>query len=628
MNLRTALMGLASAAGIGLLATPAFAQQPPAGAPADHPGRAVYAARCASCHDNPVAPSKAPQLAALQTTPAATLRDVLTLGKMKDLAAGITPQQMTDLIAYLTYTQKPVSSDWAEAIACSADKRTVDTTKPVSSIGFSVNRDQTRNYTAQEAGLKKSDMANLDVAWSLAFPGQGSGTGAAVLGDTVFVTGGGKLLALDTATGCSKWSTALNSRNTPTIGEIAGKKVLALSSGRDIVVIDAATGQQVWKASGQPTEESGGAIRGGVTFYKDKIIVPLSASGVASGMNARTECCTGHGSVVALSAVDGKKLWEWHTMPEASYNGQVNSVGVKQKGPSGAPIWSLPLIDEKRNRVIVVTGENTSHPGTLTSDAIISLDLDTGKPVWQYQAMSADVWNMACDVATGNNGPNCPVLFGGDGRDYDFGASPIMVKSGGKDAILAGQKSGHAWLLGAETGKVIWNQRVGEGTALGGVHWGVTTDGSNAIIPINDPIISPDPKFKSKAGLYAFDLKTGKPKWTYAAQPHCEGDRNTRVVGCAQKYGFSAAPLVIDGAVVGATLGGEVIVLDASNGKVLKTFDTTAPVTPINAGVAAKGGSVDAHGLSAGNGMIFVNSGYGSFTQTPGNVLIALKPKK
>jgi polyvinyl alcohol dehydrogenase (cytochrome) len=626
MNLRTALTGLASAFGLSVLAAPALAQ-PPAGAPADHPGRAVYAKSCATCHDSPAQNSRAPQLVALQTMPASTLRDALTLGKMKDIAASLSPQDLTNLVAFLTYSQKPASGDWTEALMCAADKRTVDTAKPVVSAGFGVNRSQTRNYTAQEAGLKKSDMASLDVAWSIAFPGQGSGTGASVLGDTIFATGGGKLLALDATSGCAKWTTSVNSRNTPAIGEINGKKVLALSAGRDILVVDAATGVQVWKSSGQPQTETGGQIRGGVAFYKDKIIVPLSASGVGSGANARFECCTGHGSVVALNAADGKLLWEWHTMVEPTYNGQVNSVGVKQKGPSGAPIWSVPLVDEKRNRVIVVTGENTSHPGTDTSDAIISLDLNTGKEIWKYQAMAADVWNMACDVATGNNGPNCPVLFGGDGRDFDFGASPIMVKAGGKDVILAGQKSGHIWALDAETGKVLWTQRVGEGTALGGVHWGITADAVNAIIPINDPIISPDPKFKSKAGIYAFDLKSGKPKWTYAAAPHCEGERNTRVANCAAKYGFSAAPLVIDGAIVGATLGGEVIILDAANGKVLKTFDTTAPVTPIN-GIAGKGGSIDAHSISAGNGMIFVNSGYGSFSQTPGNVLIALKPKK
>ena len=66
---------------------------------------------------------------------------------------------------------------------------------------------------------------------------------------------------------------------------------------------------------------------------------------------------------------------------------------------------------------------------------------------------------------------------------------------------------------------------------------------------------------------------------------------------------------------------------DGKTGMVLTTFDTIGPHATIN-GIDAKGGSIDAHGLSAGAGMVFVNSGYGAFGQTPGNLLIALRPKK
>jgi polyvinyl alcohol dehydrogenase (cytochrome) len=49
---------------------------------------------------------------------------------------------------------------------------------------------------------------------------------------------------------------------------------------------------------------------------------------------------------------------------------------------------------------------------------------------------------------------------------------------------------------------------------------------------------------------------------------------------------------------------------------------------PTTNGIAAKGGSIDAHAISAGAGMIFINAGYGGFNQTAGNALIAYKPKK
>jgi polyvinyl alcohol dehydrogenase (cytochrome) len=314
-------------------------------------------------------------------------------------------------------------------------------------------------------------------------------------------------------------------------------------------------------------------------------------------------------------------------MPEANYNGQVNSLGVKQRGPSGAPIWSVPVYDAKRNLVLVTTGENTSHPGTDTSDAIIAINADTGKVAWQFQAMAADIWNMSCSVETGENGPNCPVLFGGDGRDYDFGAGAVLVSANGKDVVLAGQKSGHAWAIDADTGKVLWSHRVGEGTALGGVHWGIAVSGDKLVLPINDPGLGgASPKLKP--GVFTFDIATGRPGWSYDAKPNCEGSRATAVSGCTSRYGFSAAPVVVDGAVIGATLGGEVIILDGDNGQVINRFDTVGPVPTLNTDVAGKGGSIDAHSISAGAGMVFINSGYGQFGQTAGNVLIAYRPKQ
>jgi polyvinyl alcohol dehydrogenase (cytochrome) len=168
---------------------------------------------------------------------------------------------------------------------------------------------------------------------------------------------------------------------------------------------------------------------------------------------------------------------------------------------------------------------------------------------------------------------------------------------------------------------------MGAGTALGGVHWGIAAQGGTMIVPINDPILSPDPTYKSEAGVYTFDIATGKPLWSYAAKANCAGTRATAVAGCTSRFGFSAAPLVLDGAVVGATLGGEVIILDGSDGHVINTIDTVRNFTPLNKDVAGKGGSIDSHSISAGAGMLFINSGYGSFGQTPGNVLIALKPK-
>ncbi len=609
-----------------LMATSAIAQAQPN---SNLPGKDIYEKSCATCHAAPT-DIRTPKFSALTALTAAQLRATISEGgKMAPIAAALSVDEKNLLIAYLTSGQQATVENWIERMRCAADKRTVDVAKPVVAFGYRINENQTRSLSAQQAGIKKADLKNLEIAWVIGFPGQSvGGTGTAILGDTLFATGGGQLLALDAASGCAKWAVAVNTRNTPSIGDIEGRKVVALVSGSDALVFDAKTGKTIWQVNAQATDNLGW-IRGGVVFHKDKVIVPISASGIVAGLEPTFECCVGHGAVVALSAKDGTRLWEYHTMPTAQYTGKVSPTGVKQRGPSGAPIWSMPLIDGKRNRVIVATGENTSHPATDTSDAVIALDLDTGKEIWKFQAMANDVWNLACSTSKEASGPNCPWRIEGDtgvGRDFDFGAGPVLVQGvSRKDIVLAGQKSGDVWALDAETGKRLWNVRFGRGTISGGVHWGLTTDGERVFAPINDPILAEtqDPK----PGVFALDIHSGKPIWGYDAKPNCVGARGEWVLDCSNKYGFSAAPLMIDGAVVAATIGGEVFIFDGKSGEILNRLDTVAAQKTIN-GIEAKGGSIDSHALSAGAGMLFINSGYGQLEQTPGNALIAYRAKK
>ena len=44
-------------------------------------------------------------------------------------------------------------------------------------------------------------------------------------------------------------------------------------------------------------------------------------------------------------------------------------------------------------------------------------------------------------------------------------------------------------------------------------------------------------------------------------------------------------------------------------------------------GIEGKGGSIDSQSVFAGAGMLFIGSGYGQFSQAPGNVLLAFRPK-
>jgi polyvinyl alcohol dehydrogenase (cytochrome) len=83
---------------------------------------------------------------------------------------------------------------------------------------------------------------------------------------------------------------------------------------------------------------------------------------------------------------------------------------------------------------------------------------------------------------------------------------------------------------------------------------------------------------------------------------------------------------VIDGAVVAAALDGTLFVIDKKTGKQLWSFKTAQDFEGVN-GVKGKGGAIDSNSITAANGLLLVNSGYGMFGQAGGNVLLAFKPK-
>ena len=517
------------------------------------------------------------------------------------------------------------SEEWIADTMCALDNRTINLEQSPSFTFTRSDGNNPRHLDAAQAGLTTDDFPKLELAWALAFPDT-SGLRAApvIVGSTLFysATDSGRVFALDINSGCAKWVYTADSRLRSSIAysEIDESHVLVFSDSAGMIhTVDARSGERIWIASGQASDNQG-MLTGTPVVTGDKVIVPVSGSGVITGGNPNYECCENHGAVTALNLRSGEKLWEYHTMPAAEYTGQVSSTGVKQRGPSGAPIWTTPTVDEKRGQVYVTTGENTSHPTTNTSDAIIALDLETGEAKWVFQALENDMWNFGCSA----RGPNCIILEDTNSVDFDFGGPAILVGMPDRDLLIAGQKSGDLWALDPDTGSLVWNQRVGEGTALGGNHWGIASNFDRAFMTINDP---KGMNGNSKPGIYSYFVGTGEPSWFYEVQPECNDERSERLRRCESLFGFSATPLSVDGAVITGGLDGRLFVFNSESGELIYEYDTVRDYETIN-GVEGYGGSIDSHSISAGSGMVFVGSGYGQFRQVPGNVLLAFKPSE
>ncbi len=294
----------------------------------------------------------------------------------------------------------------------------------------------------------------------------------------------------------------------------------------------------IWKL--KLDEHPAARITGSPVFYEGRLFVPMGSLEEASGMapESRYECCTFRGSLIALDAETGRQLWKSFTVldPPKPYKKSRN--GTQMYGPAGAAIWSAPTIDAKRNLIYAATGDSYTPVENPTSDAILAFNMDNGSLVWSRQTTANDNFIGGCPAS-----PNCPEVVG---PDVDFGSSPMLLPiDGGKQIIVAGQKSGIVWGLDPDQkGKVLWNTKLGVGGLMGGVEWGAGADSDRAYVAISDldvPAgraghISTEPRNRTKAMEYASsqgDLCAYR--MPISAIGGCVGDSRRGVLGRAER---------------------------------------------------------------------------------------------
>ncbi len=607
--------------------TPVAATTPPL-----HPGEAVYKARCASCHDIPDV-TKAPSRETLARMTPGQIVNAMITGKMIPQSTGLTSTEVSYVAEYLSKAQEGDDS-WVQAMMCAVDRRTPKLTGEATVATFGFDPRNRRFLSYKQAGLKAQDMANLEVAWVIGFPDVVTmRSQAAVVGDTIFLPVGenkNRVFAFDIsdkAKPCIQWvySGDRTIRTSAGYGvRKDGKAVVMVGDmGAMTTMIDAKTGQKIWSTHTglYPASVSTATP----VLVGDKVIAPSSQYEIMVAAQEHYECCKIHGGVSAVDAMTGQIVWQGHTMEDAKPM-RDRGDGQMLWGPAGAPIWNSPSIDVKRNRLYVGTGEANSAPAHPNTDALLAFDLSTGKIVWSHQATENDVFNVGCGPTGG--GKNCATetVF----RDVDFGASTILAtQPGGKDVVIAGQKSGTVWALDPDTGKVVWRTHIGTGGPNGGIHWGIAVDDTHVYAPISYPgrsIPGQAVAADLRPGLYAVNLKDGSIDWKFEAKADCTDARKKFVPRCNTLFGLSGAPTVIGDHVVTGGLDGRVYIIERKTGKLVSTLDTAQDFTTVN-GVKANGASVDNASIVAVNGMLLVNSGYGLFAQGAGNVTIAYKPK-
>lgn len=444
----------------------------------------------------------------------------------------------------------------------------------------------------------------------------------------------GRLHAVDASTGKRRWVNEIQtytkspmrnfSRSSPAIvgntlvigDSINNIKFIARSAlpyvgliGTSVMGINRHTGKLLWKTVVEKHFAS--RITMSPVIYDNKVFVGVSSQESEIPAIRRTlyKCCSFRGSLVALDVNTGKLLWK------------TPMIGANVKEVAGVPVWgSSPPIDTKRRRIYIGTGNNynaskamikcyilerqlnqlSENEATIKCarlhdspdnrfDALVALNIDTGKIIWTKKTNAYDAWNVGCGSSFTTFPPPvekiCPNPPGPDG---DFAQAPMLIttkiKGRSVDLLLAGQKNGMFWALNAENGSTVWSKQVGPGGKLGGHQWGSATDGERVYFQTTNFEHKP---IRLEVGLYkgrtikggywgALDARTGELIWQTpdpATAYPLTGKIKHILYGEKLGLGYFAAPMgaltYYNDMIFAGSLSGYMVALDADNGRIL-----------------------------------------------------------
>jgi polyvinyl alcohol dehydrogenase (cytochrome) len=423
------------------------------------------------------------------------------------------------------------------------------------------------HYNPNEKAITPATVARLKPKWIFETGGDVSSQPTVVDGVVYFGSWDGKEYAVDAKTGKQIWAFDCGSSSRSGAAYADGVLYFGDIAGR-LYALDAKTGALKWKVKIDDHKEA--VATSSPIYHNGRVYIGTSSHEEGAILkNPKYECCTFRGGVAAFDAKDGKLVWRYYVIPETPTVQGKNKKEINIIGPAGGAVWSTVAIHPNANRLYLTSGNQYTVPASKYPNAIIALELNTGKLVWSYQATPKDIWTFGC-----RNDPDCSDL------DVDFGTVPITFKGpNGKQLIGAGQKSGWFYALDPKDGSLVWKTEVGPGGKLGGIEFGGATDGERVYVGI-----SAIPNIKDPGSISALDGATGKILWQ-TINP----DRGA-VFGPVTVTGTGDNRLVFAG-----TNRNFIRAYNAKDGKILWEFDT--------------GGAVGG-GATVVDGVVYVGSGY------------------
>jgi len=290
-------------------------------------------------------------------------------------------------------------------------------------------------YSRDLAGTRYSPLTQIDAqnvakltqAWSRKLRGT-SGNGVAevtpiVVDGVMFLPASDRILALEADTGREIWSYQLPAGQTPERGVAwwpgdrsnpprlifaSGSSVMsspvaakgAVEPVHKLMALNAKTGK-IDPGFGKEGEVDLAVGYTGVpTIYKNVVLLGAAVPEQPVGPPGNTR---------AYDAVTGKKLWEFHSVPQPGEVGHESWLNDGWKDRSGVNIWGFYMtVDEQRGIVYMPFGGPAANyyggdrPGAdLFGNSLVAVDALTGKYKWHFQAVHHDIWDSDLPPAPG-----------------------------------------------------------------------------------------------------------------------------------------------------------------------------------------------------------------------------------
>jgi PQQ-dependent dehydrogenase (methanol/ethanol family) len=239
-----------------------------------------------------------------------------------------------------------------------------------------------QNYTSL-AGIRRDNVKRLRGAWVNRIEGglttgNNQSTAVAVDGVLYIESALGNVLAVDGATGRTKWKYT-QTRGTLTRRGVGVGQGMVFTHGKGnwIIALDQQTGQVVWE---KQVNDFGNMEKVAVTYHDGLLLCGTHDAG--------------RNAALALDADTGDVVWHFWGAPGPGELGNDTWEGDSWQSGGAAP-WMHPAVDPDLGLVYRSSQDGSQRGGmNLFSSSIVAMDLRTGAYKWHFQSIHHGIWDM------------------------------------------------------------------------------------------------------------------------------------------------------------------------------------------------------------------------------------------